>query len=108
MLAYANHYCEYTFPANSNVTRIGGKMNVPMKPAVEPGKVLFLWPGVNPYGGEGGMMQPVLTYGADYGQGPGVWGMANWFTNCDNKGGYCHDGPAPSVRAKNTPGPAPN
>ena len=91
MLAFANHYCEYTFPANSNVTRIGGKMNVPIKPAVEPGKVLFLWPGVNPYGGEGGMMQPVLTYGADYGQGSGVWGMANWFTNCDNKGGYCHD-----------------
>jgi hypothetical protein len=31
-------------------------------------KVLFLWPGLNPYGGMGGMMQPVLTYGVDYGQ----------------------------------------
>ena len=69
-------------------------MNVPKAPLVEPGKVLFLWPGLNPYGGQGGMMQPVLTYGVDYGQGKHVWGMANWFTNCDKRqypSGYCHD-----------------
>lgn len=92
----ANHYCEFNVPASlpAPITRVSGKMNVPRKPAVEPGKVLFLWPGVNPYGGQGGMMQPVLTYGANYGQGERVWGMANWFTNCDkaaSSSGYCHD-----------------
>ena len=90
-----NHYCEFNVPASSPaITRVSGKMNVPRKPLVEPGKVLFLWPGVNPYGGQGGMMQPVLTYGANYGQGERVWGMANWFTNCDkaaSPSGYCHD-----------------
>ena len=58
----ANHYCEFSVPkssASSPIVRVSGKMNVPLKPAVEPHKVLFLWPGVNPYGGEGGMMNPV-------------------------------------------------
>merc|ERR1719436_2008387 len=40
------------------------------------------------------MMQPVLTYGANYGQGNRVWGMSNWFTDCPKSisaSGYCHD-----------------
>lgn len=93
-VASGNHYCEYDVPAGTIVRRFEGKMNVPQKPLEEPGKVLFLWPGLNPYGGQGGMMQPVLTYGVDYGQGAGKWGMANWFTNCDKEqfpSGYCHD-----------------
>eukprot|EP01052_Picozoa_sp_SAG31_P033125 SAG31_NODE_3706_length_3971_cov_7.584969_1_plen_96_part_00 len=73
-----NHYCEFDVPTGTKITRFEGKMNVPLKPAMEPGKVLFLWPGLNPYGGQGGMMQPVLTYGVDYGQGPRKWGIANW------------------------------
>jgi hypothetical protein len=84
----ANHYCEVNVPKGTRITRFEGKMNVPLRPAVEPGKVLFLWPGLNPYGGQGGMMQPVLTYGINYGQGERKWGIANWFTNCP---GYCHD-----------------
>jgi len=70
-------------------------MNVPIKPAADPEKVIFLWPGINPVGGQGGMMQPVLTYGVDYGQGSATeWGMANWFTDCPkslSEHGYCHD-----------------
>jgi hypothetical protein len=93
-VARANYYCEQVINGHPVLHHFEGKMNVPIKPAVEPEKVLFLWPGLNPYAGEGGMMQPVLTNGADYGQGPGVWGMANWFTNCPKEissSGYCHD-----------------
>jgi len=92
-----NYYCAATMsPAamsSQNIHRYEGKFNVPLKPREEPGKVLFLWPGVNPYGGQGGMMQPVLTYGMGD-QGPGKWGMANWFTDCPKQmaaSGYCHD-----------------
>eukprot|EP01063_Lacrimia_lanifica_P021316 TRINITY_DN28610_c0_g1_i1.p1 TRINITY_DN28610_c0_g1~~TRINITY_DN28610_c0_g1_i1.p1 ORF type:complete len:317 (+),score=113.59 TRINITY_DN28610_c0_g1_i1:52-1002(+) len=91
--AAKNTYCVQEFtPGDDPIARVEGYMNVPIKPEVEPGKVLFLWPGLNPVGGEGGMMQPVLTYGVDYGQGPQRWGFANWFTNCGyGQGGYCHD-----------------
>jgi hypothetical protein len=85
LTAAGNHYCEYDVPAGTVVRRFEGKMNVPKKPLEEPGKVLFLWPGLNPYGGQGGMMQPVLTYGVDYGQGERKWGMANWFTNVSER-----------------------
>jgi hypothetical protein len=84
--AAGNHYCGMSIPAGDVVHRFEGKFNVPKKPTEEPGKVLFLWPAVNP-SGPGGMMQPVLTYGADYGQGAGKWGMANWFTNCASSSG---------------------
>merc|ERR1712176_828707 len=80
-----NHYCSFDVPASKRLVSFAGKMNVPLKPLTEPGKVLFLWPAINP---SGDMMQPVLTYGADYGQGAGKWGMANWYTDCP---GYCHD-----------------
>jgi len=83
-----NTFCYESFTNSDNIVRFDGYMNVPIKPAIEPGKVLFLWPGINPYAGEGGLMQPVLTYGADYGQGNNKWGMANWFSDCP---GYCHD-----------------
>ena len=52
-----NHYCDIHFPATEVITKFEGKFNVPQKPLVEPGKVLFLWPGVNPVSGQGGMMQ---------------------------------------------------
>ena len=56
--AAANYYCETSVESSSDpITRYEGKMNVPIKPAVEPEAVLFLWPGLNPYGGMGGMMQ---------------------------------------------------
>ena len=80
----------WPWPVNNDDTIADAMMpddiNVPKKPTEEPGKVLFLWPAVNP-SGPGGMMQPVLTYGADYGQGAGKWGMANWFTNCASSSG---------------------
>jgi len=63
-------------------------MNVPIKPATEPGTSLFLLPGVNPFVGQGGFMSPVLTYGENFGQGNQVWGIANWFFDCP---GNCHD-----------------
>jgi hypothetical protein len=91
LAAAANHYCEFNVPSGDKVVRFEGKMNVPIKPATEPDNVLFLWPGLNPYSGQGGMMQPVLTYGEDYGQGAHKWGIANWFTNCGYDSGYCHD-----------------
>lgn len=80
-----NHFCSFAVPSSRRLVSFEGKMNVPVKPLVEPGKVLFLWPAIDP---SGDMMQPVLTYGADYGQGAGKWGMANWYTDCP---GYCHD-----------------
>eukprot|EP01084_Bolivina_argentea_P232944 392467_1 len=83
-----NTFCQKQIASTMVITRFEGKMNVPIKPAVEPNAVLFLWPGLNPYGGEGGLMQPVITYGANYGQGSKVWGIANWFSDCP---GYCHD-----------------
>eukprot|EP01084_Bolivina_argentea_P167704 290997_1 len=94
----SNTFCEMSIPSTTIIHRFQGEMNVPIKPTVEPGKVLFLWPGINPYGGEGGLMQPVLTYGANYGQGNKVWGMANWFSDCP---GYCHD-PYQSVKEGDT------
>ena len=68
------------------IHRFEGKMNVPIKPAVEPEKALFLWSGLNVHSGEGGLMQPVLSYS---GGGPsGTWSIAQWFSDCP---GYCFD-----------------
>jgi len=84
-----NTYC-YQCYNGQNLIRFEGKMSVPIKPVTEPNAVLFYWPGVNPWSG---LMQPVLIYGVDYGQGPNKWGMANWYTNCKSTpSGYCNNG----------------
>ena len=82
----SNTFCEMAIPSTTVIHRFEGKMNVPIKPKEEPHAVLFLWPGLNPYGGEGGLMQPVITYGQ--GVPAGNWGIAQWFSDCP---GYCHD-----------------
>ena len=89
MIAYisdANTYCEMDIGGlfAPTIHRFEGKMNVPIKPAVEPGVALFLWPGLNVHAGEGGLMQPVLGYN---GGGPaGTWSIAQWFSDCPD---YC-------------------
>jgi len=80
-----------TFTATDNVGRMEGKLNVPIRPLVQPGNVLFLWPGINP---NGGLLQPVLAYGWNYGQGIYRWGFANWYSACP---GYCHSTYIPVV-----------
>ena len=62
----------FTLPT---IHRFQGKFNVPITPKVEPDDVLFLWPGVDPYPNEGGLMQPVLSYG----EKEGTWLLSQWF-----------------------------
>jgi len=67
-------------------------MNVPSKPLASsqtiPEGPMYLWPGLDPYGQDCGLFQPVLGY-AD---GNGEWWISNWFSHCPGvTGGYCTD-----------------
>jgi|EP00927_Polykrikos_kofoidii_P077894 hypothetical protein len=92
-----NSFAEVSVQPGNYISWISGKFNVPNKPKASsqgsPYGPMYLWPGLDPYGQDCGLWQPVLGFADSRGE----WWISNWFSHCPGvAGGYCHD-PAQTV-----------
>lgn len=88
-----NSYAQVNAPSGGYITWMSGRFNVPGKPQASSqatGQPMYLWPGLDVYGQDCGLWQPVLGFSDQQGN----WWLSNWFSNCPGvSGGYCHDPP---------------
>lgn len=63
----------------NTITSFTTRWTVPPPPATRSGQLIYLFNGIQNYGSNFGILQPVLQWGHSPAGGGPIWGIANWY-----------------------------
>lgn len=92
-------YAYWNNGTGNSITSFTTTWTVPPVPVSQDGQTIFLFNGIQNYGNNFGILQPVLQYGGSAAGGGAYWSVANWYVT---SGGNAFYTPLVQVNANDT------